>query len=88
MEEYILGEKIIMSKLDHSFLVTLRGVSMDDYRVYFLLEVCLGNIILLVDFFIRIFDLFKYQKVSKDTHPLIFKSHFFLLVFTAKFSWP
>ena len=43
MEEYILGEKVIMSKLDNSFLVNLRGVYMDDYRVYFLLEVCLGN---------------------------------------------
>jgi len=42
-QQHIVNEKNVMEKLDCPFLVNLRGVYKDEYRVYFLLEVCLGG---------------------------------------------
>merc|ERR1740123_148038 len=42
-QSHILNEKKVMSLLDNKFLVNLRATYKDDFRVYFLLEVCLGG---------------------------------------------
>eukprot|EP00484_Ammonia_sp_Unknown_P012962 CAMPEP_0197072040 /NCGR_PEP_ID=MMETSP1384-20130603/209895_1 /TAXON_ID=29189 /ORGANISM="Ammonia sp." /LENGTH=782 /DNA_ID=CAMNT_0042510853 /DNA_START=136 /DNA_END=2484 /DNA_ORIENTATION=- len=42
-QSHILNEKKVMQMLDCPFLVNLRGTYKDEYRVYFLLEVCLGG---------------------------------------------
>merc|ERR1712013_199686 len=42
-QSHILNEKKVMTVLDNKFLVNLRATYKDDFRVYFLLEVCLGS---------------------------------------------
>jgi len=42
-QSHILNEKKVMSMLDNPFLVNLRATYKDEYRVYFLLEACLGG---------------------------------------------
>jgi len=42
-QSHILNEKKVMQVLDNKFLVNLRATYKDDFRVYFLLEVCLGG---------------------------------------------
>merc|ERR1712228_98378 len=42
-QTHILNEKKVMQMLDNPFLVNLRATYKDEYRVYFLLEVCLGG---------------------------------------------
>ena len=42
-QTHILNEKKVMKMLDNQFLVNLCGTYKDEYRVYFLLEVCLGG---------------------------------------------
>jgi len=42
-QSHILNEKKVMQVLDNQFLVNLRATYKDDFRVYFLLEVCLGG---------------------------------------------
>jgi len=42
-QSHILNEKKVMTVLDNKFLVNLRATYKDDFRVYFLLEVCLGG---------------------------------------------
>ena len=42
-QSHILNEKKVMQMLDNKFLVNLKGTYKDEYRVYFLLEVCLGG---------------------------------------------
>jgi len=42
-QSHILNEKKVMEVLDNKFLVNLRATYKDDFRVYFLLEVCLGG---------------------------------------------
>merc|ERR1719162_2575883 len=42
-QSHILNEKKVMTVLDNKFLVNLCATYKDDFRVYFLLEVCLGG---------------------------------------------
>ncbi len=42
-QSHILNEKRVMQMLDNKFLVNLRATYKDEFRVYFLLEVCLGG---------------------------------------------
>lgn len=42
-QSHILNEKKVMAMLDNPFLVNLRATYKDEYRVYFLLEACLGG---------------------------------------------
>jgi len=42
-QSHILNEKKVMVILDNPFLVNLRSTYKDEYRVYFLLEACLGG---------------------------------------------
>jgi len=42
-QSHILNEKKVMQMLDNQFLVNLRSTYKDEFRVYFLLEVCLGG---------------------------------------------
>jgi len=42
-QSHILNEKKVMAMLDNPFLVNLRATFKDEYRVYFLLEACLGG---------------------------------------------
>eukprot|EP01083_Nonionella_stella_P051968 138048_1 len=42
-QSHILNEKKVMQMLDNPFLVNLKATYKDEYRVYFLLEVCLGG---------------------------------------------
>merc|ERR1719378_900496 len=42
-QSHILNEKKVMAMLDNAFLVNLRATYKDEYRVYFLLEACLGG---------------------------------------------
>lgn len=42
-QTHILNEKKVMQMLNNPFLVNLRATYKDQYRVYFLLEVCLGG---------------------------------------------
>jgi len=42
-QDHIVNEKDVMLLMDNDFLVNLRGTYKDKYRVYFLLDVCLGG---------------------------------------------
>merc|ERR1712217_849577 len=42
-QEHIVNEKDVMLLMNNPFLVNLRGTYKDKYRVYFLLDVCLGG---------------------------------------------
>jgi len=42
-QSHILNEKKVMTMLDNPFLVNLRATFKDEYRLYFLLEACLGG---------------------------------------------
>jgi len=42
-QEHIVNEKNVMLLLSHPFLVNLRATYKDKYKVYFLLDVCLGG---------------------------------------------
>merc|ERR1712117_17145 len=42
-QSHIVNEKNVMEKMNNPFLVNLRGTFKDKYRVYFLLDVCLGG---------------------------------------------
>merc|ERR1712061_614260 len=42
-QDHIVNEKDVMLLMDNEFLVNLRGTYKDKYRVYFLLDVCLGG---------------------------------------------
>merc|ERR1712117_459145 len=42
-QSHIINEKRVMEKMNTPFLVNLRGTFKDKYRVYFLLDVCLGG---------------------------------------------
>ena len=42
-QSHIINEKRVMEKMNNPFLVNLRGTYKDKYKVYFLLDVCLGN---------------------------------------------
>jgi len=42
-QSHIINEKKVMEKMNCPFLVNLRGTYKDKYRVYFLLDVCLGG---------------------------------------------
>jgi len=42
-QSHILNEKKVMTMMDNPFLVNLKKTYKDEFRVYFLLEVCLGG---------------------------------------------
>jgi len=42
-QSHIINEKRVMEKMNSPFLVNLRGTYKDKYKVYFLLDVCLGG---------------------------------------------
>jgi len=42
-QSHIINEKRVMEKMNNPFLVNLRGTYKDKYKVYFLLDVCLGG---------------------------------------------
>lgn len=42
-QKYIMNEKDVMMRMNHPFLVNLRGTFKDNLRVYFLIDVCLGG---------------------------------------------
>ena len=55
-QTHILNEKKVMQMLDNPFLVNLRATYKDEFRVYFLLEVCLGGELFTILRKVRMFD--------------------------------
>jgi len=55
-QTHILNEKSVMGLLHSKFLVNLRGTYKDDWRIYFLLDVCLGGELFTVLRKMRSFD--------------------------------
>ncbi|ETN99595.1 hypothetical protein RFI_37875 [Reticulomyxa filosa] len=55
-QSHILNEKRVMQLMDSPFLVNLRGTFKDEFRIYFLLEACLGGELFTVLRKMRSFD--------------------------------
>jgi len=55
-QSHILNEKKVMTMLDNPFLVNLRATYKDEYRLYFLLEACLGGELFTILRKLRSFD--------------------------------
>eukprot|EP00985_Skeletonema_marinoi_P023817 scaffold16081_cov87-Skeletonema_marinoi.AAC.1 len=43
LQDHVINEKVIMSELNHPFILTFHCAMQDDHNIYFLLEVLLGG---------------------------------------------